>query len=342
MPKIKRYRNVRRDILSKVDWVAALDDVGFRIDQERQYDENIMALCPFHDDRTPSFGINLRKGVWNCFKCGGGTLLGLIAELTGNTEAWALNHVKGFVIEDTQREIDLTDIVDSWKEIDRQLVRHKPEPLPKHVSAVGHPYLKRERRLGKETIKRFGLGYVKWGDYRQRIIIPLRALNGQYIGFQARDVINDEERYPDRKRMLNSYGLDMLDFFYNMDRVFFGWDWAVLVEGPFDVMRLDSYGIPTIGLLGSKLTKLRIDMLVAFFDEVYLMLDNDKTGRETTEELGNVLNGLMPVYVVPYKGGDPDAAFKKRKISIDHIKKRAVDFEKWQLRQMERSLNSIL
>ena len=153
------------DLLARVDIV---DVVGQYV-QLKQAGNNRQGLCPFHNEKTPSFTVSPTKQFYHCFGCDAhGTALGFLMEHNGLTFVEAVHDLasragmkvpedkplsRQQIAEQTERKIRTQNISQALEEA----AKFYREQLPKHPDAVG--YLKR-RGLTGEIAQRFGLGFA--------------------------------------------------------------------------------------------------------------------------------------------------------------------------------------
>ena len=153
------------DVLARVDIV---DVVGQYV-QLKQAGMNRQGLCPFHNEKSPSFTVSPTKQFYHCFGCGAhGTALGFLMEHNGLTFIEALKDLaqragmkvpedkplsRQQIAEQTERKIRTQNISQA---LDEAAKFYKAQ-LPKNPEAIG--YLKR-RGLTGEIAQKFGLGYA--------------------------------------------------------------------------------------------------------------------------------------------------------------------------------------
>lgn len=137
--------------------------------------KDMKALCPFHNEKTPSFSVSPARGIFKCFGCGkGGDAITFVMEIEGYSYYEALKYLAnkyGIQIEEeefTDENIKLRDERESLfiainfaKKYFQNLLFEHPEG-----QSIGMTYLK-ERRFNEQTIKDFELGYSlnKWDDF---------------------------------------------------------------------------------------------------------------------------------------------------------------------------------
>ena len=128
---------------------------------------NYLGLCPFHNEKSPSFTVSPAKGIFKCFGCGkGGNSVNFIMELEHLSYFEALKYLgKKYGIEVKERELSLDEVKqnddrESMMVLNAWAQRHFSETLYHHIDGknIGLAYLK-ERGMREETIKKFQLGY---------------------------------------------------------------------------------------------------------------------------------------------------------------------------------------
>jgi DNA primase len=306
-----------------------------------------MFPCPFHNDNNPSFGMHKETLVSNCFKCGGFNALqfiikykkevlsedssyrdaiDLLKTLSGNIEV-------NYELDELRYKLENLNNKDKNKETEDIISAEQlPEGL---VSAANHKYLLNCRELSNKIIKRFNLKYCKYGKYAKRVIVPIYEMD-RYRGFIARDVLpfligkdKVKKKYPERGRVLNSFGMDEEKFLFNFDNVLKIKDCLVLkkygvflVEGIFDAIKLWQLRVPALAMMGSSLKDGQLKIIDEYFDKFVLCTDNDKAGFEANKRINNKLIGNN-IKVCIYESSDPGELQTREQI------KRIISFDEW-------------
>ena len=296
--------------------VTLSDVIGRSVKLTRKGREHL-GLCPFHNEKTPSFTVSDEKSFYHCFGCGAhGDIFTFLIENDGLSFPEAVERLAaeaGLEVpvstpqerEREQRRAELVDVVEAacafyertlWGDAGRQ----------------GLDYLRR-RGLTDETIKRFRLGFAPAGNslktaivsnempeamlleaglmrrpddgrsaydfFRDRVIFPIRDGRGRPIAFGGRTMGDGEPKY------LNSPDTPLFD----KRRTLFGLDNArksaydagrvIVTEGYMDVIVLAQAGLnETVAPLGTALTESHIAQLWKLADEPVLCFDGDKAG----------------------------------------------------------------
>src|SRR5690554_133167 len=321
------------ELIARADIV---DVVGSRV-ALRKAGRDYKGLCPFHDEKTPSFTVSPSKGFFHCFGCGAnGTALGFLMRYDnlGFREAVeALAEMVGLPVPEVARtDPQPTDdgLIPLLHEADQLYRRHLRE-TPKAIE-----YLKR-RGIDGATAGRFGLGYAPdaWdtvlkalgrGDekriarlleagllvrgesgrvydrFRDRIMFPIRNARGDVIGFGGRVLGAGEPKY------LNSPESPV----FHKGRELYGLFEArrtpgrpaeiLVVEGYLDVASLSQFGVePAVATLGTSTTADHVRRLTRLTDRVVFCFDGDKAGRAAAWRALET--------VLPFAGGKVEIKF---------------------------------
>ncbi len=287
----------------------------------RRSGRNYMGLCPFHDEKTPSFSVNPEKQIFHCFGCGkGGSVFTFLMEHENVTFVEAVRHIArrlNIAIPDTDRESEAGSEAESLARVTRfaALFFHD-RLLNSDRDSVVRKYAEK-RGLSEETIKSFGLGYApdSWNDllsasrekgigadwlvkaglakageqrtydaFRNRLIFPIQAPSGRVVGFGGR-ALSDE----DQPKYLNSPESPI----YRKSQVLYGLyqarealrrqGRALVVEGYMDLLGLHEQGIQgVVALCGTALTREQARLLARYGQQAYLVYDSDQAGVRAT------------------------------------------------------------
>ena len=256
-------------------------------------------LCPFHDDTTPSFSINIRLGVFICFACGVKGTMDHLSEHLGVSGPTSIKD-ESQEIERLRSAIDKLDKPQQRFLADNYLDRFRND----------HPYWEHERGLSPHVQVQFELGYDPVRDHG---IIPLRDFRGRLVGVVRRQFARDATpRYLYPRGFKISQHLFGAHLARTHSRI-------AIVEGSLDCVACWDVGIPAVALLGSKLSMRQYDLLTKVGpDFMVVMTDRDEAGQSEAarlkEHFGQRL--MVAVYDKSWVGKDP------------------ADLEPWQRRQM--------
>lgn len=274
-------------------------------------------LCPFHNEKTPSFSVSPNKQMYYCFGCGaGGNVITFLMEYENYTFPEALEVLANRIgIELPKQEMTAEQRKASDKrarllEVNKEAAKYFYTLLRSGRGTRAHEYF-RNRGLSEETIKKFGLGYSdKYSDdlYRylrskgyedellkdsglisidekrgghdkfwNRAMFPIMDVRGKVIGFGGRVMGDGEPKY------LNSPETMIFDKSRNL----YGLNLArttkknqiFLCEGYMDVIALHQAGFDNaVAALGTAFTVGHANLLRRYTKEVYLTFDSDGAG----------------------------------------------------------------
>jgi DNA primase len=304
------------EVKAKVDLVKIVQE-HVRLTRRNK---DFWGVCPFHQEDSPSFKVNPQMQSWYCFGCERHGDVFTFVELIEKTDKrGALQmlaeragvELKKLSPEQKERS-DLRRRLLAMLKLAAQYYEYVLWSNP-----AGEPGRKllESRKVSEETARRFQLGYAPPGRgfaeylrakkrsladaqeaglmrrdgtdfFAERLVIPIRDERGQPLAFTARTVRQDEQR-----KYINSPETPA----YVKGRVIFGLDLAkdeiarrghaVLMEGQFDVITAQGAGIPNaVASSGTALTDDQIRLLKRFTDEVLLVFDADRAGRQAAQK----------------------------------------------------------
>ncbi|HMI99097.1 MAG TPA: DNA primase [Gaiellaceae bacterium] len=277
-------------------------------------------LCPFHQEKTPSFSVSPDRGTYHCFGCGvGGDSISFVREIEGLDFVGAIEWLADrfsvpLEYEDSTPEADaqrkrkerlyaLLEQAASFYE--RVLWSESGKAVQEYLASRGlREDACREFRLGlssggslakkarekgftSDELTAAGLLSRRGTDYfRRRLMFPLTDARGRVIGFQARKLHEDD---PLRGKYVNSPESDL----FHKSNVLYGLhlarpavakeDRAVVVEGNTDVIALRQSGLqPVVASMGTALTERQLVELSRLTKRVFLCFDSDAAGEEAT------------------------------------------------------------
>ena len=165
-----------RRILDTADIVEVVGDFV----KLRRSGANYIGLCPFHNERTPSFSVSKARGICKCFSCGkGGSAVGFIMELEKLSYVEALRWLaKKYNIEIKERELTADELAAASEREGMLALNQFALDFFEHTisetedgRAIGLAYF-RERGISDASIKKFRLGYAP----EQRDALALAAM----------------------------------------------------------------------------------------------------------------------------------------------------------------------
>lgn len=283
--------------------------------QIKEYgDGEIRIACPFHDDIHPSASISTRKKVFNCFVCGGMSLVKFISQL----ENCPLN--------EAYRILD--DII-SYPPLYSLIKKHEIPKLPKDdneligVSEKSNPGIRylEKRGVDIDVARQYDVRYVYRGKWAGSLLFPVYS-NG-YKGYQYRTI------RPTGKflRYFWERGSAVREAVYNIDRSLRGdstpVEELIVVEGAIDTLKLVSLGFDTVGLLSNIFHLPQLACIIKMNPKsVLVYLDPDSVGK--AKKIATTFSRYFPSYYVldpPCDPGDIDLD-RFSKLNIIYVEKR--------------------
>ena len=278
-------------------------------------------LCPFHQEKTPSFSVSPDRGTYHCFGCGvGGDSIPFVRETEGLDFVGAIEWLADrFNVEleyeesspkaDAQRRRKerLYALLEQaatfyervlWAEsgkavqeylASRGLAEEACKEFRLGLSPAGATMSKkaREKRFSPEELAGAGLVTRRGTDYFQRrLMFPLADARGRIIGFQARKLHDDD---PLKGKYVNSPESEL----FHKSNVLYGLhlarpaitkeDRAIVVEGNTDVIALRQADLKTaVASMGTALTERQLRELSRLTQRLFLCFDSDAAGEEAT------------------------------------------------------------
>ncbi len=279
-------------------------------------------LCPFHQERTPSFTVSPARGTFKCFGCGeGGDAITFVektenVDFVGAIELLARRFGVELEYEEASPEQEQKRKRDDRLRalLERAAEFYSRVLWESEAGATAREYLA-SRELGEEICREFQLGYAPGGarlasralqegytrdellavgltnrsgnDYFQRrIVFPLTDRGGRVRGFQARK-LHDDDRL--QAKYVNSPESELFrkgDLLYGLDlakQAVAREDRAVIVEGNTDVIALRQAGFaPVVASMGTALTEGHLRELTRLTKRLFLCFDADAAGQDAT------------------------------------------------------------
>jgi DNA primase len=280
---------------------------------------NHMGLCPFHNEKSPSFSVSGPKQMYHCFGCGvGGNVFTFIMEYENYTFVEALKLLaerSGVALPEAEYSEEAkkqADLKGRLLEINKVAAKYFYYQLKTEQGAIAYQYLK-NRELSDETITQFGLGYSNkfsndlyqylkskgyddtilrqsglitmeeskgvYDKFWNRVMFPIMDVNNRVIGFGGRVMGDGMPKY------LNSPETKIFDKSRNL----YGLNFArlsrkrqmLICEGYMDVIALHQAGFTNaVASLGTAFTGLQANLLKRYTDEVLLTYDSDEAGTK--------------------------------------------------------------
>ena len=316
----------------------------------RRTGRTMTGLCPFHNEKTPSFVVYPDTQSFYCFGCGAaGDVIGFVRKYNN------LGYVESVKQLASRAGMPLPEESDHEAtarqrllEINRCAARCFYENLNAQTeeAALARRYWKEKRGLSDAAIRRFGLGYAPdegfglvnylkrrgfrddelehsglirrsergnlYTIFRHRVMVPIIDVRGAIIAFGGRVLDDSKPKYINSPETM----------VYHKSRTLFALNIAkkskakryILCEGYMDVISMHEAGFDTaVCACGTALTAEQAKLLSEYAEEVILSYDSDEAGQKATERsLGILASTPLKVSVLSYQGAkDPDEFIKK-------------------------------
>ena len=308
------------EIRSRSDIVEIISECGIAL---RPAGRDYKALCPFHDEKTPSFTVSVQKQIFYCFGCQtGGNVISFVQKHEGKSfiEAleWLADRLNIALPNQDARESANRKRFTTLEDLNRFAVEYyHRQLLTENVGGTARQYIK-HRGVQSKTLRLFQLGYAKSGRrdfvkvatdngftiqqlvdvglikdedrgpqdrFWNRILFPIQNERGVPVGFGGRSL--SEEHQP---KYLNSPATILYDksnVLYNLDKArqsIYKKQQVLLVEGYMDVLMLSQSGIENVvASSGTSLSENHANLLKRFAPEVVIVYDGDASGFQAAQ-----------------------------------------------------------
>lgn len=305
------------DIIEEVRMKNDIVDVISQYVRLTRKGSSYFGLCPFHNEKTPSFSVTPSKQMYYCFGCGaGGNVYNFVMQYENYSFGEALSHLAERAgvelpkIEYSQAARAKAEKRATLLEINKKAAQYFYYQLRRENGKTAHDYLT-GRGLSEEMIKKFGLGYSdKYSDdlykylkaqnytddllresglfnvderqgmydkFWNRVIFPIMDVNNRVIGFGGRVMGDGKPKY------LNSPETQIFDKSRNLYGLNIARttrkNYLILCEGYMDVISMHQAGFTNaVASLGTALTSGHASLVKRYTQEVLLLYDSDEAG----------------------------------------------------------------
>ncbi len=325
-----------------------VDVVGEFVKLTKRSGANLFGLCPFHNEKTPSFSVNTERQSFHCFGCGkGGTVFQFIMAIENMTFPESVEFLArraGMELpsdepsEQHDRRIRLLDL-------NREAARFFHAALNGGEGARARDYMAM-REIAPATAMRFGLGFAQDSFYalsdamrdkgfrdfelvdaglanpnkngrgvhdvfRDRLMFPVIDTKGNVVAFSGRALGDGEPKYLN-SRETTVFSKSKFLFALNLAKKSKK-GYILLTEGNIDVVSLHQAGFDSaVASLGTSLTPQQAQLISHYSREVVIAYDNDAAGQKAAQRAIGILEPLdLTVRVLQMEGAkDPDEFIK--------------------------------
>jgi len=317
----------------------------------KRHGRNMVGLCPFHGEKTPSFNIYTENGSFYCFGCGaGGDVITFIMKIENLDYVEAVKFLAqraGMEMPENTYDDSLSKLRMRIYEANREAARFFHATLLSQRGQSGLSYL-RGRALSDRTIRHFGLGFADddWNSlcnhlknkgfseyeiysanlafkrkngngiydrFVNRVMFPIIDLRGNVIAFGGRIMTDEKPKY------LNTSDTPVFKKSENLfslnNAKSSGTRTLILCEGYMDVIALNQAGFTNaVATLGTALTNEQAVLMKRYADEVIICYDADGAGQKATARAIDILrNAGLPIKILTVPSGkDPDEFIRSK------------------------------
>jgi len=348
------------EIKSSVDIVDIITDYV----PLKKAGKRFRALCPFHEDKDPSFYVNPERQNYKCFGCGvSGDVISFLEAIDHLTfsEAVSLLARRAGVQLDLGKPSGDTSIILKANEFACKFYEHILHST--ETGKAGRDYLLK-RNISEDIAKTFRIGYAPPGweslkkaaskegmpekdllkaglliesnqggvidFFRQRVIFPIQDARSRVIAFGGRVLDDSLPKYmnssdsPVFKKSGTLYGMNLAK-----DLIFKKRE-AIITEGYTDVIKAHEKGFSnTVATLGTAFTDNHARLLRRYADTVYVVFDSDSAGKKAAERSLEILLGQeLDIRVIQLPGGSDlfDLLSNKSTEEFQKLQMNAADF----------------
>ena len=343
---------IPEDIINEIKYRNDIETAVSQYVNLKRRGKNLVGLCPFHSEKTPSFTVYPENGSFYCFGCGVGgdvfTFTGLIENLDYMESIKLLAERSGIALPQDGYDDSMQRLKKRIYDINRDTARFFHSFLMSPGGKQTLDYLT-DRGLTLKTIKHFGLGaapdswdalirHLKekgysesdmlaanvigknqrgniYDRFRKRVMFPIINIRGNIVAFSGRAMPGEDKQ---GGKYVNTADTPV----YKKSENLFGINFAksvcservILVEGNMDVISLHQAGFEnTVAPLGTAFTTEQANLLSRYTKEIVLMLDADAAGQKAVRRASGLLeNTGLSVRVVVVPDGKDPDEYIKK------------------------------
>lgn len=373
---MQRYSD---EIIDEVRQTNDIVDIISQYVHLKRSGRNFFGLCPFHNEKSPSFSVSPDKQIFHCFGCGvGGNVFTFLTKIEG------INFIEAIQTLAERANIQLPMLENSGDSVKEQLkskvykvneftAKYYHENLYKPEAKIAQEYIKK-RKLTNETLQSFQIGFsgkfdelyqelkkqgfeepeilesglVNKNDkgqyidrYRNRLMFPICDSRGKVIAFGGRVLDDSKPKY------INSPE----NIVYSKGRNLFGLNVAkkgdtkqlLIVEGYMDVISLHQRGITNVvAPLGTALTQQQAWLLRKNTEKIILSFDSDEAGLMAKMRALDILQNMgCDLRIIQMEGAkDPDEyIIKYGNARFNNIVEKALSVIEFKVKVLKQNLN---
>ena len=311
-----------------IDEIKSKNDIVDVIGSYINLNEKYKALCPFHDDHTPSFSVHPDKQIYKCFSCGeSGNVITFVQKITGVSfeEALGILADRAGIKLNIKPKKNVNTKLEKYYGINDTVNKFFKNNLISKDGSSALKYLN-DRSIDKDIINEFNIGLATsnkltsilekkydikdlididiskdvngniYDTFQNRIMFPIIDENNNVIAFSGRKYLSDDLKDNTLSKYSNSKETIIFKksgTFYNINNALINIKKSkeiVITEGFMDTIRMSSIGYKNVvALMGTAFTKEHLDKILKWKCKVILNLDQDDAGVSATINIGDIL-----------------------------------------------------
>lgn len=343
---------IPEEIINEIKYRNDIETVMAPYVSLKRRGKNLIGLCPFHNEKTPSFTVYPENGSFYCFGCGaGGDVFSFVRQIENLDYIDAVKLLaerSGITIPQDGYDDSMQKLKNTIFEINRETARFYHAYLMSPEGKWALDYLT-GRGLSVATIKHFGLGaapdgwdnlikYLKglgysiadmiqanvvgksqrgtyYDRFRKRVMFPIINIRGKVIGFSGRAMPGEDKA---GGKYVNTSDTPV----YKKSENLFAMNYAknhcdervILVEGNMDVISLHQAGFENaVAALGTSFTDEQAKLLSRYTKEIVLIMDSDAAGQKAVRRASEILqNTGLDIRVVVLPDGKDPDEYIKK------------------------------
>ena len=320
---------IPEEIINEIKYKNDIESVMAPYISLKRRGKNLVGLCPFHNEKTPSFTVYPENGSFYCFGCGvGGDVFSFVRQIENLDYIDAVKLLaerSGITLPQDGYDDSMQKLKNTIFEINRETARFYHTYLMSPEGKWALDYFTKERGLSISTIKHFGLGAApdSWDSlikhlkglgysisdmiqanvvgksqrgtyydrFRKRVMFPIINIRGKIVAFNGRALPPDDKG---GQKYVNTTETPVFKKGENLFAINFAKNHCderiILVEGNLDVISLHQAGFENVvGSLGTAVTESQIKLLSRYTKEVVLTMDSDAAGQKAVRRAGELL-----------------------------------------------------
>ncbi len=343
---------IPEEIINEIKYRNDIESVMAPYISLKRRGKNLVGLCPFHNEKTPSFTVYPENGSFYCFGCGvGGDVFSFVRQIENLDYIDAVKLLaerSGITIPQDGYDDSMQKLKNTIFEINRETARFYHTYLMSPEGKWALDYLT-GRGLSIATIKHFGLGAAPdgWDNlikhlkglgysiadmiqanvvgksqrgtyydrFRKRVMFPIINIRGKVIGFSGRAMPGEDKA---GGKYVNTSDTPV----YKKSENLFAMNYAknhcdervILVEGNMDVISLHQAGFENaVAALGTSFTDEQAKLLSRYTKEIVLIMDSDAAGQKAVRRASEILqNTGLEIRVVVLPDGKDPDEYIKK------------------------------